>query len=66
MSAIFTAVKLKKISSYFIYKDNISSFNYGSDHPMKPKRISLTHDLIVTYDLYTDLNVYVFQKFLFL
>lgn len=51
--------------SYFynskIYKflDDIGSFNYGPEHPMKPKRIQMAHELVVSYGLYKDLNVYV-------
>ena len=26
---------------------------------MKPKRVSMTHDLIVNYDMYHDMKVYV-------
>ncbi len=42
----------------YFYHDDIGNFNYGSDHPMKPKRIAMTHELIVSYNLYKDLNVY--------
>jgi histone deacetylase 1/2 len=42
-----------------ILKDDIGSFNYGHDHPMKPKRIQMAHELIVSYGLYKELNVYV-------
>ena len=39
--------------------DEISSFYYGRDHPMKPKRIAMTHSLINHYKLYSSLYVYV-------
>lgn len=38
---------------------DIRNYNYGTEHPMKPKRVSMTHDLIVNYDLYHDMKVYV-------
>jgi len=37
----------------------IGKFHYGKDHPMKPKRIAMAHELIVNYGLYKELNVYV-------
>ena len=39
--------------------DDIKKFNYGNDHPMKPKRVAMTHDLIDKYELYHDMKVYV-------
>ena len=41
----------KKRVSYF-YDNDIGSFYYGSDHPMKPFRIKMAHQLIVNYGLY--------------
>ena len=32
---------------------------YGADHPMKPPRIAMTHDLILGYGLHEHLDVYV-------
>ena len=31
---------------------------YGNDHPMKPFRIKMAHQLIVNYGLYKEMNVY--------
>jgi acetoin utilization deacetylase AcuC-like enzyme len=42
----------------YFYKDEIGNFNYGSDHPMKPKRIAMTHELIVSYGMYPKMDVY--------
>lgn len=31
---------------------DIKGFNYGPEHPMKPKRVAMTHDLIEKYGMY--------------
>lgn len=41
--------------------DDIKNYSYGQDHPMRPKRVAMTHDMIDKYDMYHDLKVYVFQ-----
>ncbi|KAJ3428214.1 histone deacetylase hos2-related [Anaeramoeba flamelloides] len=46
----------KKRVSYF-YDTNIGKFNYGGEHPMKPKRIRLTHDLITGYGLHSKMQI---------
>lgn len=43
--------------SYF-YDNDIGSFYYGADHPMKPFRIKMAHQLIVNYGLYRKMHVY--------
>ncbi|KAJ6244772.1 histone deacetylase rpd3 [Anaeramoeba flamelloides] len=43
--------------SYF-YDSGIGKFNYGGDHPMKPKRIRLTNDLITGYGLHSKMKIY--------
>ena len=50
-------MELKKRIAYF-YNNEIGSFNYGKFHFMNPKRISMTHSLIVGYGVYKDLDVY--------
>jgi len=47
----------KKRVAYF-YNEEIGKFYYSKDHPMKPKRISMTHSLIESFDLSRDLDVY--------
>lgn len=47
----------KRRVAYFYHSD-IGNFHYGKDHPMKPKRIAMAHELIVNYGLYKELNVY--------
>lgn len=50
----------KRRVAYF-YHNDIGNFHYGKDHPMKPKRIAMAHELIVNYGLYKELNVYVIK-----
>uniref|UniRef100_A0A5S6QF47 Histone deacetylase n=1 Tax=Trichuris muris TaxID=70415 RepID=A0A5S6QF47_TRIMR len=42
----------------YFYDDDIASFYYGARHPMKPRRIGMTHDLVMNYGLYRDIVVY--------
>ena len=43
--------------SYF-YDPDVGNFHYGSGHPMKPHRLSLTHDLVINYELFKKMEVY--------
>jgi acetoin utilization deacetylase AcuC-like enzyme len=36
----------------------VGSFHYGTEHPMKPFRIKIAHQLIIAYELYRKMNVY--------
>ena len=44
--------------SYF-YDSEVGSFFYGQEHPMKPFRIKMAHQLIVNYGLYRKMSIYV-------
>lgn len=33
----------------YFYNRLIGKFHYGKEHPMKPKRIAMAHNLIVNY-----------------
>lgn len=48
---------MSKKVSYF-YHEDIGNFYYYKDHPMKPRRISMTHSLIQSFNLYQKLDVY--------
>lgn len=37
----------------------MGNYYYGPGHPMKPQRLRLTHNLLLTYNLYRHLEVYV-------
>lgn len=39
--------------------DDYTGYYYGPDHPMKPQRIAMTHQLILGYGLHKHLDVYV-------
>ncbi|KAJ3433924.1 histone deacetylase [Anaeramoeba flamelloides] len=47
----------KKRVAYF-YNSDIEQFYYGYEHPMKPQRIRLTHDLITGYELLPKMQIY--------
>jgi histone deacetylase 1/2 len=42
--------KRKKKVGYF-YEDELGDFHYGYGHPMKPHRVRMTHNLVVSYGL---------------
>eukprot|EP00013_Stygamoeba_regulata_P025908 CAMPEP_0177647252 /NCGR_PEP_ID=MMETSP0447-20121125/10202_1 /TAXON_ID=0 /ORGANISM="Stygamoeba regulata, Strain BSH-02190019" /LENGTH=534 /DNA_ID=CAMNT_0019149827 /DNA_START=25 /DNA_END=1626 /DNA_ORIENTATION=- len=46
----------KKICYY--YHEDIGNFSYGQGHPMKPHRIRMTHNLLLNYGLYKELQIY--------
>lgn len=37
----------------------VGNYNYGPGHPMKPHRIRMTHNLLVNYGVYKELQVFV-------
>ncbi|KAF5288210.1 hypothetical protein FQA39_LY03978 [Lamprigera yunnana] len=41
---------------------NIGSYYYGEEHPMKPIRILITHNLILNYGFYKEMDIYYPQK----
>ncbi|XP_063687934.1 histone deacetylase 3-like [Bolinopsis microptera] len=47
----------KKRVSYF-YDPEVGNFHYGANHPMKPHRLALTHDLVIGYGLYRKMSVF--------
>ncbi|XP_038048330.1 histone deacetylase 3-like [Patiria miniata] len=42
----------------YFYDADVGNFHYGPGHPMKPHRLSLTHNLVLNYGLYKKLQVY--------
>ncbi|KAI8846436.1 histone deacetylase 1 [Chytridium lagenaria] len=50
-----TSATKKKVSYY--YHSDIGNYHYGPQHPMKPQRIRMTHNLIVNYGLYKHLEI---------
>ena len=49
------AEERKKRVAYF-YDDEIGNFLYAKHHPMKPHRVRMTHELILTYGLYQQMH----------
>ena len=50
--------KEHKTIAYF-YDSDVGNYAYPAGHPMKPHRIRLAHALIMNYDLYKHLEIYV-------
>ncbi|CAP33791.1 Protein CBG15416 [Caenorhabditis briggsae] len=46
----------KKIAYY--YDSNIGNFHFGPEHPMKPNRIRLAHQLVTAYGLYRHMDIF--------
>jgi len=36
----------------FVYSDELASYDLGPDHPLKPVRLRMTHDLLQAYDFF--------------
>lgn len=47
----------KKRVAYF-YDEDVGNFHYGPNHPMKPHRLTLTHNLVFNYALHKKMEVY--------
>jgi len=45
----------------FIYSDDFAKYDYGPEHPLKPVRLKLTHDLIRAYGLFSLPDVHVVE-----
>lgn len=43
----------------YFYDSDIGNYAYVTGHPMKPHRIRLAHSLIMQYDLYQKMEIYV-------
>lgn len=52
----------KKQVAYF-YDSDIGNYAYVTGHPMKPHRIRLAHSLVMNYNVYKYLEVYVSLSF---
>ncbi|EPY54262.1 histone deacetylase Clr6 [Schizosaccharomyces cryophilus OY26] len=46
----------KKKVSYF-YDEDVGNYHYGPQHPMKPHRVRMVHNLVVNYNLHEKMNV---------
>ncbi len=43
----------------YIYDPQIEAYNYGPDHPMKPKKVAMTHDIVEHSGLLQHMDIYV-------
>eukprot|EP00965_Chrysotila_dentata_P113781 3761193-Pleurochrysis_carterae.AAC.9 len=43
----------------YFYDSDIGNYYYGQGHPMKPHRIRMAHNLLVSYGLYRKMEIYV-------
>lgn len=48
----------KKCVAYF-YDSDVGNYAYVAGHPMKPHRIRMTHSLIMNFELYKHMEIYV-------
>ena len=42
----------------YVYSPEIEQFNYGSDHPMKPKKIAMAHDILQQSEVLSQFDLY--------
>lgn len=55
-----TSSQPKKVA--YFYDSDVGNYAYVSGHPMKPHRIRMAHSLIMNYNLYTKMEIYVRRK----
>ena len=41
----------------YFYDADVGNFHYGPGHPMKPHRLSVTHSLVLNYNLHKHMQV---------
>lgn len=39
---------------------DVGNYHYGQGHPMKPHRVRMTHNLVINYGLYKQMEVILF------
>jgi len=42
----------------YFYDPEVGNFHYGQLHPMKPHRLSVTHSLVLNYNLHKKMQVF--------
>ena len=52
-----TGGSAKKRVSYY-YDNEIGNYHYGPQHPMKPHRVRMTHNLVVNYNLSRKMDIF--------
>lgn len=56
---LFEFVESQKKKVAYFYDSDIGNYAYVTGHPMKPHRIRLAHSLVMNYNVYRHLEVYV-------
>lgn len=46
----------KKVA--YVYSPQIENYSFGPDHPMKPKKVAITHDIIEKNGLLEKMDIY--------
>ncbi|KAH6570440.1 hypothetical protein BASA62_004357 [Batrachochytrium salamandrivorans] len=57
MASGSSTVRSRKAKVSYYYHDDVGLYHYGPQHPMKPHRIRMTHNLVVNYGLYKKLEI---------
>jgi histone deacetylase 1/2 len=52
-----TSSQPKKVA--YFYDSDVGNYAYVAGHPMKPHRIRMAHSLIMNYNLYSKMEIYV-------
>ncbi|KAJ2849767.1 histone deacetylase [Coemansia brasiliensis] len=56
---VFDIVTHTNLLVYDVYSiADVGNFHYGPGHPMKPHRIRMTHNLVMSYELYKKMSIY--------
>lgn len=56
---LYTKLNTDKKKVAYFYDSDIGNYAYVTGHPMKPHRIRLAHSLVMNYNVYKFLEVYV-------
>lgn len=60
---LFSKLNTSKKKVAYFYDSDIGNYAYVTGHPMKPHRIRLAHSLVMNYNVYKYLEVYVSRRF---
>ena len=52
----------KKGRVCYYYDREVGNFYYGPNHPMKPHRLAMTHELVLAYGLHTQMSMFALRK----
>ena len=62
----FSTVRFDFVSTFvrvaliFLSAGDVGNYHYGQGHPMKPHRVRMTHNLVINYGLYKQMEVIAF------